>query len=154
MRIEPTGDPKIKNENIKKKKGLKGKHKVSFSSETPGFFDVLLDVEEEQINQELERIVNDILEAGNDFVRSPTPDSLRKYKEKIKKFLKLIEKKMYKLGGKMDYATNTPRLHVIVEEIDSKLQNLAEKLISSEAGTINFAAKVEEINGLILDLYK
>jgi hypothetical protein len=27
-------------------------------------------------------------------------------------------------------------------------------LISSEAGTINYAAKVEEINGLILDLYK
>ncbi|ABR30696.1 hypothetical protein SU69_04265 [Thermosipho melanesiensis] len=154
MRIEPTGDPKIKNEAIKKKKKAKGKHKVGFSNETPGFFDVLLDVEEEKINVELERIVQDILDAGNDFVRSPTPDTLRRYKEKIKKFLKLIEKKMYKLAGKMDYSTNSPRLHVIVEEVDEKLKNIAEKLITSEGGTINFAAKVEEINGLILDLYK
>lgn len=154
MRIDPTGDPKIKNEAIKKKKKAKKKNKVGFANETPGFFDVLLDVEEEKINAELERIVNEILDAGNDFVRSPTPDSLRRYKEKIKKFLKLIEKKMYKLSGKLDYNTNTPRLHVVVEEIDNKLQNLAEKLITTEAGTINFAAKVEEINGLILDLYK
>ncbi|ANQ53677.1 hypothetical protein XJ44_04350 [Thermosipho affectus] len=153
MRIEPTGDPKIKNEKIKKKKGSKGK-KVNFTNETPGFFDVLMDVEEEKINVELEKIVNEILDAGNDFIRSPTPDTLKKYKEKIKKFLKLIEKKMYKLSGKMDYSTNSPRLHVIVEDIDEKLKNLAEKLITSEGGTINFAAKVDEINGLILDLYK
>ncbi|QTA38414.1 YaaR family protein [Thermosipho ferrireducens] len=153
MRIEPPGDPKIKSGAIKKKKTSK-KKKVSFEGEVKGFFDVLMDVEEEVINKEIERVVQEILDAGNDFVRSPTPDSLKKYKEKIKEFLKLIEKKLYKLGGKMDYSTNSPRLHIIVEKVDQKLKDLADKLMTAESGTINFAARVEEINGLILDLYK
>ena len=94
------------------------------------------------------------MSAGNELVRSPTPQNLSKYKEAIKKFLKLIEKKLYKISGRLDTSTGAPRLHIVVEKIDEKLKELAEAIFSSERATINLASKVEEINGLILDLYK
>jgi hypothetical protein len=46
------------------------------------------------------------------------------------------------------------RLHVVVEEVNEKLMDLTEKIMKNERPTINLAARIEEINGLILNLYR
>jgi len=153
VRINPLEDGDLKSSGIEKKKKLLKKSRVK-SPEKVSFFDVLEEAEAEELEKKISLIVDEIVSTGNELVRSPTPQNLSKYKEAIKKFLKLIEKKLYKISGKLDTSTGAPRLHIVVEKIDEKLKELAETIFSSERATINLASKVEEINGLILDLYK
>ena len=153
MRINPLGDGDLRSNKIERKKTIR-KGKKAKRSEEKGFFEILSESELDLLEERLQILVDEIVEAGNELVRSPTPSNLEEYKSKIKDFLKLIEKKLYKISGKMDLKTNMPKLHVVVEEINEKLEELAKALFEAEKGTLNIAAKVGEINGLILDIYE
>ncbi len=153
MRINPLGDGDLRSNKVERKKTIR-KGKKTERSEGKGFFEILSESELDLLEERLQILVDEIVEAGNELVRSPTPSNLEEYKSKIKDFLKLIEKKLYKISGKMDLKTNMPKLHVVVEEINEKLEELAKALFEAEKGTLNIAAKVGEINGLILDIYE
>ncbi|QAV32361.1 hypothetical protein SAMN04488510_10812 [Fervidobacterium changbaicum] len=153
MRIEPpSNDPKFKSSSVKGKKTSKKEH--IGSSEKSSFLGVFEEAENEAIRKTIEEMISDVVEAGNDFVRSPTSENLKRYKEKIKNVLKYVEKNLYKLAGKYDYALSQPRLHIIVEQIDERLEQLTNLLIEAEKNTLKLAEKVGEINGIIFDLYK
>lgn len=153
MRIEPpSNDPKLKSGVVKGKKTQK-KDEISRKKEST-FLGIFEEAEEEAIRKTIEEMVSEVVEAGNDFVRSPTPDNLKKYKERIKNVLKYIEKNLYKIAGKYDFALSQPRLHIIAEEIDEKLLQISSLLMEAEKDTIKLAQKVGEINGLIFDLYR
>ncbi len=155
MRINPLGDGDLKSNKVEEKKKAKKKGKKYTSGvEDVGFFDVLEDVELEVIERRLAELVDEIVEAGNELSRSPTRRNLERYKRKIKEFLQLVEKKLYKLSGKVDLETRRPKLHVVVEEINERLEELTKALIEAEKPTINLAARVGEINGLIIDLLR
>lgn len=152
MRIEPpSNDPKLKSSNIKGKK-LTKKEAVERkgSSNFVSFFE---EAQEEIVRKTIEEMVSEVVEAGNDFVRSPTQENLKKYKEKVKDVLKYIEKNLYKIAGKYDFSSQ-PRLHIVAEQIDEKLEQIASLLMEAEKNTLKLAEKVGEINGLIYDLYK
>ncbi|MEJ5257922.1 MAG: YaaR family protein [Fervidobacterium sp.] len=153
MRIEPpSNDPKLKSSNIKGKKSHK---KESVHSEIKSSFaGIFEEAESEAIKKTIEEMVSEVVEAGNDFVRSPTPENLKKYKERIKNILKYVEKNLYKLAGKYDYSLSQPRLHIIAEQIDERLEQLTSLLMQAEKDTLKMAEKVGEINGIIFDLYK
>ncbi len=155
MRINPLGDGDLKSEKIEEKKRAKRKKKKgAFGVEEPGFFDVLEDVELKALEERLAELVDEIVDAGNELSRSPTRRNLERYKRKVKEFLQLVEKKLYKLSGRMDLETRKPKLHVIVEEINEKLDELTKALLEAERPTLNLAARVGEINGLIIDLVR
>jgi uncharacterized protein YaaR (DUF327 family) len=155
VRINPLEDGDLKSNKIEenKKAGKKGKKKHK-TVEEKGFFEILDDTEADLLEEKIQELVEDIIEAGNELARSPTQKNLMVYKEKIKQFLKLIEKKMYRVSGKMDLETSQPKLHVVVEKVNEKLEELAKALFASERPTLNIAARVGEINGLILNLLK
>ncbi len=155
MRINPLGDGDVKSTKVeeKKKAKKKGFHHKKIVDDV-GFFEVLDDVELEALERRLAELVDEIIEAGNDLARSPTRRNLEKYKKKIKEFLKLVEKKLYKLSGRMDLESKKPKLHVVAEEVDKRIAEIAEAVFKAERPTLNIAARVGEINGLILDLLR
>jgi len=153
LRIEPpSNDPKLKSTSIKGKKANK-KESVNRKSES-SFFGIFEEAEVEAIRKTIEELVNEVVEAGNDFVRSPTQDNLKKYKERIKNVLKYVEKNLYKIAGKYDFNVSQPRLHIIAEQIDERLMQISSLLMEAEKDTIKLAQKVGEINGLLFDIYK
>jgi hypothetical protein len=152
VRIDPLGGESLKNQEVKGKKS--GKTSRVGESKKKEFFDILEDVKEDHFEKLLEEAVEEVIDSGNELVRSPTPSNLKRYKNAIKEFLKLIEKKIYKLAGSFDMNSGRARLHVVVEEVNEKLMDLTEKIMKNERPTINLAARIEEINGLILNLYR
>ncbi len=152
MRIEPpSNDPKIKSGSVKGKKNVK-RDKISASEKA--FESVLFDAEYESFRKTVEELVQEVVEAGNDFVRSPTPEYLFKYKKKVRNVLAYVQKNLYKIAGKYDFNLNQPRLHIIAEQIDERLEELSKLLMSAEKETMKIADRVGEINGLLFDIYK
>ncbi len=151
MRIEPpSNDPKIKSGSIKGKKNLKNK----ILSSEKAFENVLFEAEYEAFRKTVEELVQEVVEAGNDFVRSPTPEYLFKYKKKVRNVLAYVQKNLYKIAGKYEFNLNQPRLHIIAEKIDERLEELSKLLMSAEKETLKIADRVGEINGLLFDIYK
>jgi len=156
MEIDPINNKKAEKE-LKKKKIKKSKTSNSTVSETQakeGFFDVLLDAEADISEKELKLIIDNVLEVGNRFVKSPTSSNLKDYKGAIKNFLKRLEKHWYIIKNDVDFRSATPKLHMVAQIVDQKLKDLTDLMLKREKNTLMYASKIEEINGLILDLYK
>lgn len=148
MRIDPLEDGNIKSPQVKGKKLSKSKLSTRASQKT-GFLDVLEKVEEDTYNQLLEKAIKDVVEAGNELVRSPTQENFKKYRESVKHFLKLVEKKLYRIEKAVSVD-----LHVVANQVDEKLNEIASTLLQLESGAIKLAAKVEEIYGLLINIYR
>jgi uncharacterized protein YaaR (DUF327 family) len=157
MEINPLDNRKKTEKEVKRKKGKSSNTQKLDSSENKqvvGFFDVLVDAENQVTEKELKLLIDDILEKGNRFVKSPTLSNLRDYKEAIKSFLKRLEKSWYIIKSEVDFQNSIPKLHMVAEVVDEKLKELTDVLLKKEKSTLIFASTIEEINGLILDLYK
>lgn len=157
MEINPLDNRKKTEKEVKRKKGKSSNAQKLDSSENKqvvGFFDVLVDAENQVTEKELKLLIDDILEKGNRFVKSPTLSNLRDYKEAIKSFLKRLEKSWYIIKSEVDFQNSIPKLHMVAEVVDEKLKELTDVLLKKEKSTLIFASTIEEINGLILDLYK
>lgn len=157
MRVNPPNssvDKEKKAEKAKRKR-LKGSGSKTDSSENwTGFIDMLGEVKLDQVEEEAKKYLEQVLSAGNRFSRSPTHRNFQGYRDSLKKFLQYIEKGLYKVKEDMGVDVDYPRLYMIAEKVDDKIHQLAALLMDNEKNTMNFAGKVEEINGLVLDLYR
>jgi uncharacterized protein YaaR (DUF327 family) len=148
LRINPLEDGNMKSHQIKSKKVSKSKLSARASQET-GFLDVLEEVEEETYNQLLEKAIRSVVDTGNDLIRSPTEENFKRYRESVKQFLKLVEKKLYKI-----VRDSGIDLHVVASQVNEKLNEIADALLQAESGAIKLSAKVEEIYGLLINIYR
>ncbi len=157
MEINPLDNRKKSEKEVKRKKGKSSNAQKLDSSEKKqvvGFFDVLVDTENQVSEKELKLLIDDILEKGNRFVKSPTLSNLRDYKEAIKSFLKRLEKSWYIIKSEVDFQNSIPKLHIVAEVVDEKMKELTDVLLKKEKSTLIYASTIEQINSLILDLYK
>lgn len=156
MEIDPITQKKTDKE-LKKRKIKKSKDQDVTASEVKekeGFFDILVDTNIKISESELRSLIDNILKLGNNFVKSPTQSNLREYRNSIKDFLKRLEKHWYVIKNDLDFKNATPQLHMVAEVVDDKLMELTDMILKREKNTLLYASKIEEINGLILDLYK
>jgi uncharacterized protein YaaR (DUF327 family) len=157
MRVNPPNnsiDKEKKSSKAKRKKANRaGGSKVS-SDNWNGFMDMLGEVKLEQVEEEARRYLEYVLSAGNRFSRSPTHRNFQGYRDSLKKFLQFIEKGLYKIKEDMGMDVDYPKLYMVAEKVDDKIHQLAGLLMENEKNTMSFAGKVEEINGLVLDLYR
>lgn len=157
MEINPLNNRKKTEKEVKRKKGKSSKTQNIESSEknqVNGFFDVLVNTENQVSEKELKLLIDDVLNKGNKFVKSPTFSNLREYKDSIRNFLKRLEKSWYIIKSEVDFQNSIPKLHMVAEVVDEKLKELTDILLKKEKSTLIYASTIEEINGLILDLYK
>ena len=150
MRVNPTGNNPSQEIREKKGKRVSGSHGRYSKIVEKGFMDFLSEEEE----KDLDVLMNEILESGNAFSRSPSEENLNDYKKKIKEFLKLIEKRLYTMTQLSSIESKKARLYFIVDKVNSGLEEMSKKIFDSERSTIYFASKVGEINGLLMDLYR
>ena len=147
MRVNPAGNEP--SQSVGKKGKVKGSHGRYSKVEKKGFTDFIDEEEEKDLNT----LMNDILDGGNAFSRSPSQENFENYKHKIKAFLKLIEKRLYRLSELDSIENRKAKLYFIVDKVNSKLDEISKKIFETERSTIYFASKVGEINGLLMDIY-
>ncbi|WP_252218461.1 YaaR family protein [Clostridium sp. CMCC3678] len=101
--------------------------------------------------EQLRKLMDDIKKRGNKLVLTKTYVDVVMYKKMIKEYLESILKFMY--DTKKDISFWQTQYFVTVDTVDEKLEELTNMLLSEEKENLNLAATIDEIQGLIVDIY-
>lgn len=128
------------------------KEKRESGAVSPVFSQVLQEKEEGPIN--LAEVLAEIDECARKLKESPVYENLLRYKRKIQAILRLLiresfsvkEQRFYDLQGRR-------RQFFLVESINEKLEELTASFLSDQVDGLKLVSRLDEIRGLLLDLY-
>jgi uncharacterized protein len=119
----------------------------------PGDFALSLELaDKEQTEQGLKEMLKDIDKLGKKLISTRSVEDAKGYKRKIQEYLSYIVKNIYKLKrepGPFNYG-----IHIRIEVINKKLDEITKQVIDEQKETIELADRIEEIRGLLVDVYK
>ena len=93
--------------------------------------------------------------AADELKDNPLPENYTKYKKKVSQFLKFMVKNNFDVTSRNRKKSRTGRQldpHKQIKVINEKLDELAQWFISSHKQAFKMLSKLEEIQGLIVDL--
>lgn len=107
---------------------------------------------EQKSEEDLKKMLKNIKSKGNRLVISKCYADVRAYKKEIKEYLESVLSFMYSV--KKDISFWQTQYFVTVETIDNKLEELTQMLLSEERENLDIASTIDEISGLIVDIYR
>jgi uncharacterized protein YaaR (DUF327 family) len=99
-------------------------------------------------HQDLDRLYLDVEEQGRRLLEKPNVAELGRYKERVRAFVDYVVKN----GLKLKSSVSARELHQIVDRVDEELLGLADALLAKEQGLMELGGKIDQINGMMLDL--
>jgi uncharacterized protein len=107
---------------------------------------------EQKSEEDLKKMLKNIKSKGNRLVISKCYADVRAYKKEIKEYLESVLSFMYSI--KKDISFWQTQYFVTVETIDNKLEELTQMLLNEERENLDIASTIDEISGLIVDIYR
>lgn len=100
-------------------------------------------------------LMDGVTMAGEELKNSPLPEVYATYKKKITQFLHFVVKNSYDVESQT--GIRSPRFknrkkYTIVTVVNEKLDQLAKDIMFLQSNQISMLAKIEEINGILIDL--
>lgn len=106
----------------------------------------------EKSKKDLRDLLDSIKKKGNKIVVTKEHSDVIEYKKLVKQYLNKVMDDMYSLDKCSD--TFNSRYYLTVETIDKKLQDLTNKIIGEEKDNISILTTIDEIQGLMIDIYR
>ncbi|WP_243292596.1 YaaR family protein [Bacillus sp. FJAT-47783] len=124
------------------------------STSTRPFHELVQKQESKLYNDQLNKLMTELERAGSRLHRSMNVHDLSTFKTIVKRFIReAVEYGMsLKESNNWDLNGNKRTLH-LVEEIDQKLVELTDELLTKEKEGVNILGKIGEIKGLLINLY-
>jgi uncharacterized protein YaaR (DUF327 family) len=107
---------------------------------------------ERKNEEELKKILEDIKKKGSRLAITKCYSDVKAYKNMIKEYLNSILSHMY--NTKKDISFWQTQYFITVDTIDLKLEELTNMLLQEEKENLDIASTIDEITGLIVDIYK
>jgi uncharacterized protein len=102
--------------------------------------------------EQLKQMQEDIKKKGNRLSATKCYSDVQAYKKLIKEYLKSVLTHMYEVNKDISFWQT--QYFMTVEIIDEKLKELTDLLLSEEKDNLNIASTIDEISGLVVDIYK
>jgi uncharacterized protein len=159
MKIGETNPlPDLPNPNNRK---VKDKDKVGApkglgvqKQEEAGFGKAFLDASRQQASRALDRILLDLDASGERLAAAQSFEELEKYKALVKEFMQKVTQGLGKLHFSDGGGGGQAKVHVILQKVDLALDQLAQEVVKRQQGQLRILEKLDQIRGLLLDLYK
>ena len=107
---------------------------------------------ERKSEEQLKKMVDDIKKKGNRLVITKTYADVRLYKKMIKEYLESVLQFMY--DTQKDISFWQTQYFITVDTVDEKLEELTQAVLGEEKENMSIAATIDEIQGLIVDIYR
>jgi len=107
---------------------------------------------QKQSEEQLNKMIADIKKRGSKLITTKTYVDVIMYKKMIKEYLESILKFMYET--KKDISFWQTQYFITVDTVDNKLEELTRSLLLDEKDNLNIASTIDEIQGMIVDIYR
>lgn len=107
---------------------------------------------QQKSEQQLKDMMEDIKKKGNRLSVTKCFADVRAYKNLIREYLDSVLKHMYEV--KKDISFWQTQYFITVDTVDVKLEELTQMLLNQEKENLDIANTIDEIAGLIVDIYK
>ncbi|MFW6034759.1 MAG: YaaR family protein [Halothermotrichaceae bacterium] len=139
--------------NIKHKKTDSKTDKSTFVKKAD-FKEKLSEINHNKIKERLNRLLSIIDEQGKRLKKSLDKKDLLEYKKRVRDFLKIIHQEFSQAKQSFSWdQRGNMKTYTIIEKIDNKLEGLHDLFLEEQADALEVLKKVDEIRGLLLDLY-
>lgn len=101
--------------------------------------------------QELDDYMKEIKKSGERLIRTQNYSDISMYKKAIKGYLKSVVDYAYSINKNTSFWEGN--YFTTVKTVNEKLEQMTRELIYEQKENLDIASKVEEINGLLLDIY-
>lgn len=149
MDVKPTGSKRINaesNEAFGKASSVNAKQSV--------FMDTLKETDSDHRRQACDDILRQIDSLSEDLKKAPTPSGIKKYRRLVASFLKEAMSQAYELNEETHWDRSGNRKSFLtVRKINNALEELTNEVMDREKKQIDLVAKLDEIRGMLLDLY-
>jgi len=117
-------------------------------------FTLISKIDEEGLQERLSLLFQDITMQGKKISKHTDVKDMKKYRALIKDFLNEVVNRSHKFSREnfLD-RRGRHRVYGIIRLIDQNLDSLAEELMKEEKDNIAILQKVDEIRGLLLDIF-
>lgn len=146
--MEIQNDPKRRNQRSEKvqRGGSAGAGKVQASQ---GFQQVMA-AGANQIRASLDALMQDVDSCANALLQDPNEARLTQYTQAVRQFLRKAQGEAYAVSKNFDRHN---RLYTVVREVDAPLADLADQVLRSQGRALEMAARIQEIRGILLDMF-
>jgi hypothetical protein len=109
-------------------------------------------------DSDLEDLLDDVHEQGDKLIKDSALASIESYKRSVRNFIHYVLEQAVKVesveGAKFNKfkPSNKQKRYTLISVIDDKLDKLAAGILLNQSKQLDILAKVEEINGLLVDL--
>lgn len=106
-------------------------------------------------DEALSFLMDQVTMAGDELKKNPYGDTFPKYRQKVAQFFRFVEKRAYNVQEvevRRTARNLNPKKKYIIKVVDDKLDQLARDILYNQADQLTLLSKVNEINGLIVDL--
>ena len=109
-------------------------------------------------DSDLEDLLDDVHQQGERLVKDPSFAAIESYKKSVRQFIHYVVNAALKVesieGAKFNRfkPSNKQKRYTLISIIDDKLDKLAAGILMNQGRQLDLLAKVEEINGLLVDL--
>ncbi|MFW5777278.1 MAG: YaaR family protein [Spirochaetota bacterium] len=107
----------------------------------------------EAVEEESAALLDAVFEAGDRLKRQRDTATLMAYKETVRRFLNAVVRRGIGIEERTSGSSILRRKrYALVKVVDGKLEQLAAGMISNQREQLQLLARIDEINGLLIDL--
>ncbi|HOQ17051.1 MAG TPA: YaaR family protein [Defluviitaleaceae bacterium] len=116
-------------------------------------FTLLSKIDESELQEKLERMIEEITVQGKKLAEHMDIKDLKKYRAMVADFMNEVVSRSHKFSREnfLD-KRGRHRVYGIVKKVNDNLDELAQEIIKKEKDHLKILAKVDEIRGLLLDI--
>jgi len=106
----------------------------------------------EPSEEALTELMDAVHSAGSDLIDRPFHDEILRYKRAVRDFINYVVDNAFTVEKSQTRRRGKTKIHVQVQVIDKKLEELAAAILSGQANQLDRVSKIDEIKGLLVDL--
>lgn len=118
------------------------------------FKEKLSEINQQEIKERLDKLFSIVEEQGKKLQKSLDKKDMIEYKKRVKDFLRILNKEFVRAKQSFSWdGRGNMKSYTIVEKINVNLEVLQELFLEEQADALEVLKKVDEIRGLLMDLY-
>ncbi|MBF8435789.1 YaaR family protein [Halanaerobiaceae bacterium Z-7014] len=145
---------RINSSNLNRDKQINNLVSRTDSPEKSSFQQKLEAVNEENIRERLDSLLDYVDQYGDKLKETMDKEDLQAYKAQVKEFLQIIQKEFARTKQSFSWDNQgNLKTYMIIEKINHEMEMLQEEFIQDQADVLEVVRRIDEIRGLLLDLY-